>query len=463
MAAEETDLLLEKEKSRFKKDFESGSNFAHITGGIDLAIRKSDKERIASLIKTGQLNNPQESVKICLESAWRSVKYTAREIHYIDKEELPYYLVAPLKGVIFDKETSVKEGYTAFFEFYGSPLPDRGHVRYSLIEPAVFRKNGTVYQLVKKGSIKIVEDVEGAGGVVDIRDDVTLKEPQNTIVGKKAKPGSSDQLKAGFYFNGRFAESSNRRLQKPLESTPESDNYAAKVTLKQSSKAPGNFPVTSSDSKPSSNKDISDELASIENTNKIEELHTQARIDLRRIFAINWNKLNASSQQNLVDALVQYSQNVALEKKDIGFQRDYSSVCRNITTVLEDELRSRFYDAYRSFLAQRYQELQDEWPRPLRNKDFNLGAVCTICSPTTDKDKRMLYEYISAKWAKPQSKERLLQELEAIAKEVDNIRANYRNSAAHSNNTSRDKAVSCFKKVIGEDKVLIRILNIFKE
>lgn len=222
-------------------------------------------------------------------------------------------------------------------------------------------------------------------------------------------------------------------------------------------------------------------IISVMNKHNTNQDYPKEEARLKIAFGNNWNKLNEKTQQLLVTAQLLFVQMSTLNRP-----LDYSGVCILVTKALEIEMKRRFYNDFIAYLQEKFPNQFNKWHYVLRQKDpndrdkyipledrkFTLGSVAHIClffknSNVTAKDletsKNRLYEFASKYLlADNESKNEVPELVKKIGRDVNHIKERYRNPAAHINNIGKVDAEECLNEVLYIQKILIKILDLFK-
>ena len=185
-----------------------------------------------------------------------------------------------------------------------------------------------------------------------------------------------------------------------------------------------------------------------------------------------WNKLSEKSKTFLTTSRVMYNH---LFKEDII---DYSGVCILVTKALEVEMKKRFYYNFLKYLDEKYNKDYSEYPSALTFKQktqfkeykFNLGSIAyVLCLKESKYDtnyqkinnESKLIEYCkTCIFSKYEDKE-IKSLLNKYASSIEDIRINYRNPSAHTNEIQRVNAEECFNLVIYTERLLKQMLDSF--
>jgi hypothetical protein len=190
-----------------------------------------------------------------------------------------------------------------------------------------------------------------------------------------------------------------------------------------------------------------------------------------------WKKMNANSKIFLISAKTTFNSYLGLKDKI-----DYSGVCLLVTKALEVEVGIRFCKNFEEYLQEKYpckEEYKQQFPtglwdekynKPLDPGDFTLGcAAYILCfkyddniSPEEKENNKVkLIEYAKARLCKKKSADEIFKMLTDYAKDIDNVRKEYRNPAAHTGALNRQTAEACFDLVVDVQKLLKRMLDSF--
>lgn len=190
-----------------------------------------------------------------------------------------------------------------------------------------------------------------------------------------------------------------------------------------------------------------------------------------------WNKMDESSRTFLVSSKVMYNNLIGLQ--DIV---DYSGVCLLVTKALEVEIAKRFCKNFLKYLKEAYPgkanhslfptALLDRYGKPIKPKHFTLGTVAyVLCYSMADdlteekaeNNKAKLLEYTKEKLIKEKSDDDIMDLLSDYAESIEEVRNDYRNPSAHTNELKRVDAEQCFALVLDVEKLLKRMLDSFNE
>lgn len=190
-----------------------------------------------------------------------------------------------------------------------------------------------------------------------------------------------------------------------------------------------------------------------------------------------WNKMEESSKTFLVSSKVIFNNLVGLQ--DIV---DYSGVCLLVTKALEVEMGKRFCKNYISFLKSKYPgkanfplfptPLLDKYGKPIKPKHFTLGSVAyVLCYLKTDglteeqenNNRYKLIEYSKEKLLSGKTDDEIMELLQNYAESVEEVKNDYRNPSAHTNELRRVDAEQCFALVVDVEKLMKKMLDSFDE
>ncbi len=186
-----------------------------------------------------------------------------------------------------------------------------------------------------------------------------------------------------------------------------------------------------------------------------------------------WSKLADQSRTFLVSAKVIFNSLVTLQDAV-----DYSGVCLLVTKALELELSRRFCKDFVSFLKQKYGKDYSLFPTPLLNKygkpitakHFTLGSVAyvlcyeradDISDETFENNRQKLLEFCKEKLLPEMDDVKVFACLNDFAIQVETVKTEYRNPAAHTNELKYVKAQECFDLIIDVEKLLKKMLDAF--
>lgn len=195
------------------------------------------------------------------------------------------------------------------------------------------------------------------------------------------------------------------------------------------------------------------------------------------IGSMAWDKLDESSQTFLVSSKLMYNNLIS-----IGNVVDYSGVCLLVTKALEVEMSKRFCRNYTAFLTERYpgKENLKIWPtsllsrygKKIKTKDFTLGSVAYILGYSfadgiSEEEKHnnqvKLLEYAKNElFIEGYDNEEILACLLQYAEWIEEVRKNYRNPSAHTNELKKVDAENCFDLVTDVEKILKIMMDTFR-
>lgn len=202
--------------------------------------------------------------------------------------------------------------------------------------------------------------------------------------------------------------------------------------------------------------------------------------ELINVFGPSWDKLDEASKTFLVTAKMIYRNLIGLE--DVV---DYSGVCLLVTKALEVELRNRFCRKFLIYLKKHYPGKQnyDKYPTglrakydgayrgPIKEKQFTLGSVAfilcyyqpnDITAEQETQNKERLIEFCQDEIFESYTEEQIFNTLTLYAQQIEDIKNDFRNPSAHTNELQRVDADRCFALVIDIEKFLIKMLESFK-
>ena len=190
-----------------------------------------------------------------------------------------------------------------------------------------------------------------------------------------------------------------------------------------------------------------------------------------------WNKMEESSRTFLVSSKVIFNNLIGLQ--DIV---DYSGVCLLVTKALEVEMGKRFCKNFLAYLKTKYPgksnfvkfptSLLDRYGKPIKPKHFTLGTVAyvlcyleanDITEEQSQNNKEKLVEYVREKLFVGKTDDEIFVLLNDYAESVEEVKNDYRNPSAHTNELRRVDAEQCFALVIDVEKLMKRMLDSFAE
>lgn len=190
-----------------------------------------------------------------------------------------------------------------------------------------------------------------------------------------------------------------------------------------------------------------------------------------------WNKMEESSRTFLVSSKVIFNNLVGLH--DIV---DYSGVCLLVTKALEVEMSKRFCKNFLAYLKEKYPGksnyfqfptvLLDKYDKPIKPKHFTLGSVAYVLCHlkasdiTVEQDENnqaKLLEYAKDKLFTGKTDDEIMSILADYAESVEEVKNDYRNPSAHTNELRRVDAEQCFALVLDVEKLMKRMLDSFDE
>ncbi|MBF1740262.1 MAG: hypothetical protein HXP14_02540 [Veillonella sp.] len=196
---------------------------------------------------------------------------------------------------------------------------------------------------------------------------------------------------------------------------------------------------------------------------------------LELTFKSSWNKLSDKSKSFLTTARVMFKN---LDKSN--GEVDYSGVCILLSKAVEVELNRRLYHDFKDYLQEICGDNFDQWhtymvedgrdgTKPLRESRFTLGTIPHLLGLIKNKNldeyqlnhnKELLRNFGKRKLTV--SDDEIESSFKNIAKRIQRITENYRNPAAHTNILSKYTAQECFDEIVDVQKVLIEILEYFR-
>lgn len=187
-----------------------------------------------------------------------------------------------------------------------------------------------------------------------------------------------------------------------------------------------------------------------------------------------WNKLEAKSRTFLISAKMIFD-SLILED-DV----DYSGVCLLVTKALEVEISKRFCDYFIMYLMNKYpgknnyslypSSLLDKYGKPIKGKNFTLGSFAylvgakidnTLSDSQIENNKSKLLEYVGDKLLSNRTESEIFDLLEYYAEEIEIVKNDYRNPAAHTKELTKIDAEQCFNLVVDVEKLLKKMLDEF--
>jgi hypothetical protein len=145
---------------------------------------------------------------------------------------------------------------------------------------------------------------------------------------------------------------------------------------------------------------------------------------------------------------------------------------------VEVEMSNRFGRDYLAFLKEKYPgkdnfsqfptALLNKYGAPIKPKEFTLGSVAHVLCYSVAKDitpeqvennRRKLMEFLSIRLMTGQPMETIAANVELIAENVEEIRTDYRNPSAHTNELRCINAKQCFDLVLDVEKFLKKFLD----
>lgn len=190
-----------------------------------------------------------------------------------------------------------------------------------------------------------------------------------------------------------------------------------------------------------------------------------------------WNKMGDSSKKFVVSAKIYYD---CLDR--YGEKADYSPVCMLMTKALEVELKDRFYYKFKKYVENNYFDSQNKvvYPYGLLDKgrgvltEDNVGLgnfAYILChlkpkykTPNYDGagDERKIQDYCKNVLMKNMTSKKLKEKINYYAVQIEHIRRDYRNPAAHMGTVDRDIAGNCFEDMFaGKDRFFSTMMESF--
>lgn len=190
-----------------------------------------------------------------------------------------------------------------------------------------------------------------------------------------------------------------------------------------------------------------------------------------------WSKLSEQSKTFLITSKLTYKNLIMLD--DII---DYSGVCLLVTKALELELTKRFFKDFVKYLDNQYDKDYSKYHSSLLGQDpktkkyyilkpkrCDLGRITYILgfnryglgNKEYEYNTLKLIEYSKHKLFNSFTDDEIRKTLYEYGSNVDKIRKNYRNPAAHTNELKQVDAEECFKFVLETEQVLKIMLDSF--
>ncbi|WP_022778317.1 restriction endonuclease subunit S [Butyrivibrio sp. AE3009] len=210
-------------------------------------------------------------------------------------------------------------------------------------------------------------------------------------------------------------------------------------------------------------------------SNSEKEFNTERNNLIESLGESAWNKLDESSKTFLISSKVTFNDLEGLENVV-----DYSGVCLLVTKALENEMSKRFCKGFIDFLKQQYpgkvnypqypSALLDRHGKPIKPKHFTLGSVAyVLCRLEDDKlseeikenNRRKLLEYSREKIFSEKTDDEIVELLNDYADSIEEVKNDYRNPSAHTNELRKVDAEQCFDLVLDVEKLLKRMLDSF--
>ena len=193
-----------------------------------------------------------------------------------------------------------------------------------------------------------------------------------------------------------------------------------------------------------------------------------------------WMKMDEDAKSFLISSKVIYAKLVG-----ISSIIDYSGVCLLVTKALELELSKRFCQNYVAYyksmnsgqtgiMAAPITILNKQHNGYLRQNDFTLGSFpfivgCKFVKGLNNSKKEIIkdsiIEYVKQgilkTYAESHNDYEILDLLSGYAHDIERVRTDYRNKAAHTNAVTKVSAKECFDLVLDVEKLLKRMLDSF--
>ena len=189
-----------------------------------------------------------------------------------------------------------------------------------------------------------------------------------------------------------------------------------------------------------------------------------------------WNKLEIKSRTFLI------SSKLVFDKLILEDDVDYSGVCLLVTKALEVELSKRFCDYFIIYLKNKYPGksnysfyptcLLDKYGNPIKGKQFTLGTFAYLVGVKIDEllsdsqrenNKSKLFEYLRDELLPNKTDNEISELMQYYAEEIETVKNDYRNPAAHTNELTRIDAEQCFNLVLDVEKLLKKMLDEFSK
>lgn len=202
-------------------------------------------------------------------------------------------------------------------------------------------------------------------------------------------------------------------------------------------------------------------------------LEVERRKLITSIGEMAWNKLDDASKTFLVSAKIMYNHLILLDD-----QTDYSGVCVLITKAIEVEMSKRFYARFLAYLDSTYKKDYSKYHtallfngnKPLKPEKFTMGSIAFAMCYIEDKydsaaqkkqNRDRLIEYSKKKLFPGKSDEDISKMLNEYAAAIEDIRNDYRNPSAHTDQLHQIDAERCFNLVLDVEKLLKKMLDSF--
>lgn len=194
---------------------------------------------------------------------------------------------------------------------------------------------------------------------------------------------------------------------------------------------------------------------------------------LKELFHTVWDRLLPSTQTSLISAGVLWHYCLGINSPNF----DYSGICISTTSALEGELRRWFFEGYQDYMVETIgdpgimplADVQRLWPKQLldekdgvyvlKNREsFTMGSLRFVFNesyydPNVGRERWYIYDYLKT-IVKPDFKNPCIalnkfHDKNSFISQCENIRASYRNRAAHPEIITRDEADSCYCQIVG--------------
>ena len=186
-----------------------------------------------------------------------------------------------------------------------------------------------------------------------------------------------------------------------------------------------------------------------------------------------WDKLCEKSRTFLITSKVMYNHLITMD--DII---DYSGICVLVTKALEVELHKRFFTGFLEYLKGKYGRNYEKYHTallhqhrtPLFSEAFTMGDIAFVMcfkenrydnDDQKSNNELRLMEYCRECVFSRHDENRIRRLLKKYASSIEEIRKNYRNPSAHTNEIKRIDAEECFNLVLDVEKLLKQMLDSF--